>query len=255
MPEDLLSLAPPPADLLVPYGLDSRQFGELRFAKGNARDAIMMIIHGGFWRNRYDLAHTSHFCAALSALGFATWNIEYRRVGDEGGGWPGSLEDVRQAWRFIPQLARKYELSTNDAILIGHSAGAHLALCLAAYEHSVRAVVSLAGLVDLQRTWELHLSGNAAAEFLGGSPEDIPQHYASADPVKLPIPQAEQWIIYGAQDTVVPADFSRLYCEGKRNRGEDVSSLEIVKADHYDLIDPRSAAWPAVKGVILRLVS
>jgi acetyl esterase/lipase len=255
MPEDLLSVAPPPADLLVPYGADSRQFGELRLAQGNAQGAIIMNIHGGFWRNRYDLAHAGHFCAALSSLGFATWNIEYRRVGDEGGGWPGSLEDVRQAWHFIPQLARKYQLSTKDAILIGHSAGAHLALCLAAYEHSVRRVVSLAGLVDLERTWELHLSGNAAAEFLGGLPEDIPQRYACADPVKLPIPQAEQWIIHGAQDTVVPADFSRSYCEGKRNRGEDVALLEILKADHYDLIDPRSPAWPAVAGVILRLVS
>jgi pimeloyl-ACP methyl ester carboxylesterase len=99
------------------------------------------------------------------------------------------------------------------------------------------------------------LSGNAAAEFLGGSPEDIPQRYACADPVKLPIPEAEQWIIHGGQDTVVPADFSRSYCEGKRNRGEDVALLEILKADHYDLIDPRSPAWPAVEEVILRLVS
>ena len=255
MPEDLLNLAPSPADLLVPYGLDSHQFGELRFARGHAQDAIIMNIHGGFWRNRYDLAHAGHFCAALSAQGFATWNIEYRRVGDEGGGWPGSLDDVRQAWHFIGQLGEKYRLSAENAILIGHSAGAQLALCLAAYERSVRRVMSLAGVVDLERAWELHLSGNAAAEFLGGSPQDIPQCYASADPAKLRIPQAEQWIIHGADDVVVPRDFSRLYCEGKKNRGENVALLEIPHADHYDLIDPRSAAWPAVEGAVLRLVS
>jgi acetyl esterase/lipase len=255
MPDDLLTLAPPPADLRLPYGPDSRQFGDLRFAQGNAQGAIIMNIHGGFWRNSYDLAHAGHFCAALSAAGFATWNIEYRRVGDEGGGWPGSLEDVRQAWHFIPQLAGTYELPTKDAILIGHSAGAHLALCLAAYERSVRRVVSLAGIVDLQGAWELHLSGNAAGQFLGGSPEEIPHHYASADPVNLPIPQAEQWIIHGTQDNVVPVDFGRFYGERKRNRGEDVALLEISKADHFDLIDPRSAAWPTVESAILRLLS
>jgi acetyl esterase/lipase len=253
MPEDLLRLAPARADFRIPYGPNASQFGELRLAKSKGQHAIVMNVHGGFWRKKYDLAHAGHFCAALSAVGLATWNIEYRRVGEVGGGWPGALDDVRQAWRFIPQLAEKYDLSGEKVIVVGHSAGGHLALCLAAYERGVRAVVSLAGVVDLQRAWELQLSSNAVVEFLSGSPQDVPQNYRAADPMQLAIPEAAQWIVHGAQDDIVPPDFSHLYCERKKNQGENVHHLEIPKADHFDLIDPRAAAWPIVVNTILGL--
>ena len=89
--DDILSLASPPADERVPYGSDAHQFGDLRLPMGNGPHPVVMNIHGGFWRNEYDLTHAGHLCAALTAKGVATWNLEYRRIGNPGGGWPGTL--------------------------------------------------------------------------------------------------------------------------------------------------------------------
>src|SRR5690349_17499183 len=122
MPEELLELTSPPADLRLPYGPDAVQFGDLRFGHGERRDVIIMNIHGGFWRSQYDLTHAGHFCAALSESGFTTWNIEYRRVGNKGGGWPGTLDDIRRAWAHIPQLAADHDLPADKVIVTGHSA-------------------------------------------------------------------------------------------------------------------------------------
>ncbi len=214
-----------------------------------------MNIHGGFWRNKYDLQHAGHFCGALSAAGLATWNVEYRRVGDGGGGWPGTLDDVRAAWHCIPQLAAQHKLEAERMIVVGHSAGGQLAICLGAYEGSVRNIVALAGVLDLRRAWELHLSSNAVAEFLAGAPEDVPQHYGAADPMHLALPQTTQWLLHGAEDEVVAPDFSKAYHDRKNKLGEDVHLLGIPAADHFDLIDPRSAAWAAVESTIIRLIT
>ncbi|MBV8477598.1 MAG: alpha/beta hydrolase [Acidobacteria bacterium] len=254
MPEDLLKLAPPLPDLCIPYGPDPCQFGELRLASGKRQFATVMNIHGGFWRNKYDLKHAGHFCAALSAIGFAVWNIEYRRVNDPGAGWPASFNDICQAWRFIWRLEQEYEVSAQKIIVAGHSAGAQLALCLAAREPSLEAVVSLAGIVDLERAWHLRLSGDAVAEFLGGSPTEVPQHYRAADPMRLNLPGVLQTLIHGTEDTTVPAVFSRSYCKKKKKAGEDVRLVEISEADHFDVIDPRSAAWLTIEHKISELV-
>jgi acetyl esterase/lipase len=251
MPEDLLELTPPGADLRVPYGRDGNQFGELRFGQGKRRDVLIMNIHGGFWRNQYDLLHAGHFCAALTKAGFTTWNIEYRRVGDEGGGWPGTLDDVRLAWTFIPQLTANHDLRAHKVIVTGHSAGGQLALCLAAHDPSVQCVMSLAGVVDLERAWDLHLSSDAVAGFLRGAPQQVPHNYRAADPMQLPMGGCKQWILHGREDRDVPPDFSRRYWGRKQSRDEDVHLLEIRNADHFDLIDPRSAAWPTVESTII----
>ena len=91
MSEDILTLKPPPADVRLAYGSDPSQFGDLRLPKGKGPFPIAMNIHGGFWRAKYDLLHGGHLCAALTGKGIATWNLEYRRVGNPGGGWPGTL--------------------------------------------------------------------------------------------------------------------------------------------------------------------
>lgn len=256
--EDILKLAPPPADARLPYGKDTNQFGELRLPKSEAAAkksfAVVMNIHGGFWRSQYNLAHAGHLCAALTAKGLATWNVEYRRVGNPGGGWPGTFEDIANAYRFLPQIAKRYNLDATRVVVIGHSAGGQLALSLAAHERSVKAVISLAGVVDLQRAWEQHLSDDAVVGFLGGKPKDVPEHYEEADPMQLKIASATQWLIHGAADSVVPPPFSRNYAEHKKKRGEDVHYLEISTAGHYELIDPHSFAWPKVESTVFHLL-
>ncbi len=250
---DILDLAPPPADARLAYGSDPNQFGELRLPKTAGPLPLLMNIHGGYWRAKYDLKHAGSLCAALTGRRLATWNVEYRRVGNPGGGWPGTFDDVRSAYRYIPQIAQRYPVDPNRVLVAGHSAGAQLALCLAAHEPSLKHVVSLAGVVDLQQAWDLHLSDDAVVAFLGGEPATAAARYREADPMQLKI-SAVQWLIHGASDDTVPPFLSRNYTEQKRRRGENVHYLEVSTAGHFDLIDPRSTAWPKVEGTVLHLL-
>jgi acetyl esterase/lipase len=259
MSEDILTLAPPTADLRVAYGSDPNQFIDLRFPsrKQRAGYPLAMNIHGGFWRARYSLDHAGHMCAALKESGVATANVEYRRVGNPGGTWPGPFADVRSAYRFLVQSAGKHNFDVNNIAIMGHSAGGQLALCLAAHEPSILNVVSLAGVVDLQRAYRLGLSNNAVVEFLGGTAKEVPDHYREADPMELTIRQGRQRLIHGSADDIVPVAFSRAYVEHARDkhRAEKVRLIEIKGAGHFDLIDPRTAAWEEVRSCILQLLA
>jgi acetyl esterase/lipase len=251
--DDILSLPPPKADKRLAYGGDENQFADLRLPKAKGPHPLAISIHGGYWRAKYDLGYMGHLCAALTAKGIATANLEYRRVGNSGGGWPGTFVDVRAGYQFLSQNARKYELDAHRVVAIGHSAGGQLGLCLAAHETGVKAVISLAGVVDLQRAYALHLSNDAVVEFLGGTPSEVADHYREADPMKLGI-GARQWLVHGAEDDTVPPAFSQDYVTAKRQRKEDARLLAIEGAGHFDVVDPRSAAWKEVEKVVLEAV-
>jgi acetyl esterase/lipase len=264
MPQDILELAPPPADSRISYGPDAQHFFDLRRpvpAKSGAKQASPTVIniHGGYWRARYDLAHAGHLCAALTKAGLATINLEYRRVGNPGGGWPGTFDDLRSALRYLREHAAQLHLDPARFMLMGHSAGGQLALALAAHDHSsehgLRGAVSLAGVLDLQKAYDLHLSNDAVVEFLGGTPKQVPEHYAEADPMRLSI-KIPQWLIHGADDQVVPVEISRGYFAAKKARGEDVQLIEPPHTGHFEVIDPRSTAWADVlKTAMDRLVA
>ncbi len=261
MSDDILSRRPPPADKRLAYGADPNQFLDLRLpareGKGKGPSPIVINLHGGFWRAKYNLDHAGHLCAALTAVGLATANLEYRRVGNAGGGWPGTFADIRSAYQFLLQHAESEHLDRERIVVMGHSAGGQLALCLAAHEPSVKRVISLAGVVDLQQAYQFHLSHDAVAEFLHGTPSEVPEHYQEADPMRLSIPQARQCLIHGSVDDTVPAEFSRGYVREKRklSPAEDVSLVEVPGAGHVDLIDPGSAAWTQVEKVVHQLAT
>jgi len=259
MSDDILSLKPPPADLRLAYGSDSNQFLDLRLpspGKNKGPYALTINIHGGYWRAKYNLEHAGHLCAALTAKGLATANLEYRRVGN-GGAWPETFADIRSAYQFLLQNAQAHNLDTRRVVVMGHSAGGQLALCLASHEPGLTRVVSLAGVVDLQRAYQLHLSNDAVVEFLRGTPREVPDHYREADPMQLSIPQARQWLIQGSADDVVTPEFSREYVHAKQKRvgkdKEDAHLVEIAGAGHFDLIDPRTTAWERVEETVLQL--
>ncbi len=261
MSDDILSVPPPPADARLAYGSDPNQFLDLRVPRDKERNKapypLVINIHGGYWRAKYNLDHAGHMCAALAAKGLATANLEYRRVGNEGGAWPGTFADIRLAYRFLVQMAPTRNLDPRRSVAMGHSAGGQLALCLAAHEPGLTRVVSLAGVVDLQRAYQLHLSNDAVVEFLRGTPSEVPDHYHEADPMQLSLPQARQWLVHGSADDVVPPDFSRDYVSAKQKRSgkkkEDAHMLEIPGAGHFDVIDPRTPAWKQIEEVVLRL--
>src|SRR5579863_1451703 len=256
--DSILTLAPPPADARMAYGSDPNQFLDLRLPRDAKKFKgfypTVINIHGGFWRAKYNLDHAGHLCAALTSRGLATANLEYRRVGNKGGGWPNTFADIRSAYSFLLQNAHQHNFDPQKFLVIGHSAGGQLALCLAGHETSVTRVVSLAGVLDLQRTYQLHLSNDAVVEFLRGTPSQVPDHYREADPMQLSLSRGRQWLIHGSADDVVPPEFSREYVASKQNRRgtqtEDARLLEIRGANHYDLIDPRSKAWEQVQETV-----
>ena len=258
MSEDILNLPPPPPDQRIAYGSDPNQFLHLRFPGAKRKHAapLLICIHGGFWRAKYDLTHAGHMCAALSAKRITTANLEYRRVGNHGGGWPGSFADICSAYRFLLQNAGAYGIDPSRFVVMGHSAGGQLALCLAAQEPALHGFISLAGVVDLRRAFKLHLSNDAVVEFLGGTPSEVPGSYREADPMQLSI-QPQQWLIHGQEDDTVPPAFSRDYVAAKQTgmRKEDAHLIEIPAASHMDLIDPRSAAWKQVEQIVLQLTA
>jgi acetyl esterase/lipase len=252
--EDILSLVPPKADARVVYGRDGNQFVDLRMPKTKGPHPLAICVHGGFWRAKYDLGYFGHLCAALTAKGVATANVEYRRVGNAGGGWPGTFADIRAAYQYLTQKSTQYEFDVHRVIALGHSAGGQLALCLAAHEVGVKAVVSLAGVIDLMRAYELHLSNDAVVEFLGGTPKEAADHYREADPVRLAI-RTRQYLVHGAEDDVVPPAISKDYVAGKVKSKEDANLVLVEGAGHFEIVDPRSKAWVEVERVVMDCVS
>jgi acetyl esterase/lipase len=247
--DDILNLPPPKPDSRVAYGNDPNQFADLRLPKQKAR-GLALVIHGGFWRAKYDLAYMGHLCAALTEKGIVTANVEYRRVGNPGGGWPGSFSDIRSASQFLQQNAHQYGFEAKPIVVIGHSAGGQLALCLAAHEPKIKAAISLAGVVDLQRTYALHLSNDAVVEFLGGTPAEVADHYREADPMRLAI-SSRQALVCGSADDTVPPTFSHDYVAAKKKMHEDVCLKEVTDAGHFEVVDPRRDAGREVQRIVL----
>ncbi len=245
MGESIFDLVPPKADFRMQYGSDPLQFADVYVPLRLKPWPIAVNIHGGFWRAAYGLEHAAHFCAALAKAGFAAFNVEYRRVGNPGGGWPGTLDDIRSAYAYVKKHASNFGADPERLVVAGHSAGGHLAVLLSAREPSVRWVVTLAGVLDLERAYELHLSNDAVVEFLGGTPEQMPEHYRAASPIGLKV-NASQVVITGTDDDTVPSHISRDYVAKKKAAGEDVRLVEISGANHMDLINPRSRAFNAI---------
>jgi len=247
--EDILSKEPPPADERVHYGPGEFHFADARIPEGRGPFPVVFFIHGGYWRAKYDLTYAGHVCAALKKIGIASWNVEYRRIGNPGGAWPGTFEDIRGAYRSLHESGQKVlpRLDLKRVCVAGHSAGGQLALCLAAFEKSVTRVLSLAGVVDLHRAWELHLSNDAVVEFLGGSPTEVPDHYREASPIDKPIPQATQKLIHGTTDTSVPYEISQHYVERKKKQSEKVELITLPDTGHFEIVDPSSSVWNKVQ--------
>jgi acetyl esterase/lipase len=252
MPRDILELPAPPADRRLTYGPGALHFGDLRLPAGDGPHPAVVYIHGGFWRAKYGLDHAGHFCEALRSAGVATWNIEYRRVGQDGGGWPGTLDDVLRAARFIEQIARSHPIDLDRVLVAGHSAGGQLALWVAAQDAiELLAAVSFSGVVDLRRAFELHLGDGAVEEFLGVTPEQVPGRYDTASPIELLPIRIPQLLIHGTRDDVVPIELSERFSAASENC--EIRRLE--GADHFDAIDPRSAHWPVIAGALLGSLS
>jgi acetyl esterase/lipase len=210
------------------YGDDPSQVAELFEAERPL--GIAVVLHGGFWRDRYDRHLMDALCADLASRGWTAWNLEYRRLGS-GGGWPATCDDV---------AAGTGALAGRDAVAVGHSAGGHLALWAAA-EGLVRAAVAQAAVSDLREAERLSLSGGVVADLLGDAAA-----YAEASPFeRLPL-GVPQLLVHGEDDAIVPVSMSREYERAARAAGDDVELLALPGVGHFEHLDPGSEAWRAV---------
>ncbi len=188
---------------------------------------MAVLVHGGFWRARYGLELEHALAADLVARGWTVWNVEYRRLGD-GGGWPATYDDVRAAISALP-------VDADRVVAIGHSAGGQLAVRAAA-DVPLAGVVSQAGALDLYELWRRATSDGVVEQFLGGSPESVPDVFAAATPHPPDVPLL---LVHGALDEDVPVSVSRDFGGG----GEVVV---IEDEGHMEHLDPTSRCWRAV---------
>ncbi len=210
---------------------------------GSAPAPLVVLLHGGFWKQAYDRRHTRAVAAALSAEGFVVATPEYRRVGGTGG-WPATAQDVDAAVAAIPGLLAGLGIATTGMTVMGHSAGGHLALWLANQGHDVDRVVGLAPVGDLRAAARAGLGSDATQALLGGGPDEVPKRYDEADPATRlrTRPSCEVVVVHGADDDIVPLENSL----GLAKAHPFVDLRVVEGADHFDVVNPTSAAWPAV---------
>jgi len=235
------------------YGPFDSQVGDL-YLPAEGPSPVLCLLHGGFWRYPYGKEQMEDIASDFVRRGFAVWNIEYRRIGEDGGGWPGTLADVFTAIDFLAGLTcRDYPLDVSKVIVIGHSAGGHLALlsCLKTRPREITAstakvvpvaVAVLAGISDLIKVHELNAGNGSVASLLGGDPARFADRFRSASPMaQLPL-STRQLVLHGTDDTALPIELSRHYVDAARRAGDDVQFIELANMGHMEYLSPSSQA-------------
>jgi acetyl esterase/lipase len=250
------------------YGGDPVQYGVLHLPPGTGPVPVVVVVHGGYWRASYGLELGTPLAVDLTNRGLAAWNIEYRRVG-AGGGWPATFADVAAAVDLLPDAVQKAaagRLDLDRVVMLGHSAGGHLAAWAAsrdrlpdgsvAPEPRVRPVgtVAQAGVLDLVAAADQGLGGGAVVDLLGGTPVTVAGRYALGSPAAL-VPAAGPVVcVHGDADTVVPLDQSQRYVAAATDARGEARLRVLPGIDHFGVIDPGHPAWVAVREEVVGLL-
>lgn len=266
-PQDILKIPFTPAKYRFNYGEDSRQFGDLRIPESNGPYPVLVVIHGGCWTSKMaNIDFMSSFAQAFTEAGIATWNIEYNCIDNKSGGWPGTFLDVGKAVDYLKVLSPQYKLDLTKVVVIGHSAGGHLALWTGArhkitensdlYQHDplkLKAVVNIAGPGDLNLFQNLEekacmskvinlLIGNMQEHFLQCSPYEL-----------LPI-NTKQILITGEYDLAAPVESMHHYMNKAKDLGDYIEVVVIKNAAHFEVVDHRTEAWEIIKDTVIELL-
>ena len=250
---DLSKMPLPPAAVRIPYGRAPQQFGELRVPAGEGPFPVMVLIHGGCYQNAFDYVYITRLAAWLTEHGVATWTIEYRRLGDDGGGWPGTFQDVAAATDSLRQIATASRIDLERVYAAGHSAGGQLALWLATRQKlaessalftkdplPIHGVLGLAAITDLaQYRHGAPRSCHSSVEpLLGGTPEEVAIRYAETSPKeRLPI-GVPQVFIHGEKDPIVSTESVQAYADAAKNAGDKVVVLPLRSLGHFEASVP-----------------
>src|SRR5579872_3539458 len=230
------------------------QFGDLRLPAGAGRLPLVVNVHGGYWQAIYNLIHAGHLCADLARHGLASWNVEYRRLGDPGGEWPAPLDDVVGALDAVRTLAADYPLDLERVVLMGHSAGGHLALLAARQTSlSLRGVVSVAGVVDphwIDRVGDDH---GLIRRLLGAGPDQAPDRWRQASPRAL-LPLGFPYVLAcGTED--VHWEPNRTTAEAALAAGDAVELLAFEGAGHFEPVDPLTPEWAILRAKLVEVTA
>lgn len=253
-------------DRRVSYGDDPLQFGELRLPAGAGPWPVVVLIHGGCWEAEYDLVHLMPAAQALASAGFATWLPEYRRIGDSGGGWPGTFDDAARAVDFVRTLGRDDpRLDLERVVVAGHSAGGQLALWVASRRQgerlpspaananplAVRGAVPIAPIVDLAAYGAARGSCNASVmRVMGGTFAQFGDRYHAVDPARRIPVGTRVYIVHGAEDSIVPVEACQGFVQAARLAGDDARLVIVPDAGHFDLVSPGTIGWESVVAAI-----
>lgn len=269
---DLMALPVKAPDRTLPYGDESSHYGELRLPAGRGPHPVVVLVHGGCFRKDYASAQSIGAMAdALKGLGIATWSIEYRRLSEPGSGWPGTYRDVGAGLDHLRRLASPYRLDLRRVVVLGHSAGGHLAHWAAARPRlrpdsplhaanplRVRGVVNLAGRTDMTvgiGDYEATCGDMPVLRMLlGGLPDRVPERYAQVSlPGLLPL-GVRQVLVWGSRENFVPERQARDFQTAAHRAGDDVRLIIVPGAGHFETASPSSSAWPIVLGAIESLL-
>ncbi|MGZ6013568.1 MAG: alpha/beta hydrolase [Caulobacteraceae bacterium] len=254
-------------DAAVRYGPAPSQVAELFLPKTKGPHPVVVLFHGGCFLKRYEgFAQTSTLAADLAGRGYAVWNVEYRKLGEPGAGYPGTFQDVASGVDALRAEAPKYGLDLKRVIAVGHSAGGHLALWAASRAKlpagsplrtsdplKIGAVISLAGIGDLKGqagVWAIPCGDDTLSRLL-----DLPhrpQPYADTSPAELLPTGAKVVMVHGVFDPVMPPYTGREYAARVRKAGDQAEVAIIPDAAHFDLVIPTTPAWAAIVEILGR---
>jgi len=260
IPYDSVSaLRAPPPDRRIAYGSGPLQFGNLRLPKARGPFPVVLLIHGGCFLSEYSISHLQALEQALADSGFAVWSIEYRKVGDDGGGWPGTWDDVGRAADYLRTLAKQYPLDLRRVVAVGHSAGGTLALWLptrrqlpsgsplrSAQPIEIRGVLALAPAADLETLHTQGVCNNVIDKLIGGSPASVPERYRQVSPMLLMPIGVPQIIVVGAQDARWGPGGRAYNARAVATKDPLVRFVDVPTAGHFDVIAPTTGTWPIV---------
>jgi acetyl esterase/lipase len=270
-PQEVDQLPSKKADTIVQYGEDELQFAELRLPKGEGPFPVIIVVHGGCWYSPYaDLKNTAAIADALRDEGYATYNVEYRRFDNAGGGWPNTILDVGKAIDYLRILAPKFNLDLNKVVSYGHSAGGHLAFWLGTRNQRIEGddlyienplpikgivgVGSINDLVEFEKIDTSTCGEVVVVKLMGGKVEVQPKRYQEASPIlNLPL-GTPQILITGESDNIVPSYLGEAYTKAAKEAGDNVKHIVVKDAAHHEYNAPEKPPYQHILNAVEELM-
>jgi acetyl esterase/lipase len=263
---DYMALSGPPPTQHIAYGTAPSQYVELFKPQGNGPFPVVLLVHGGCWVKRYGgIVQMRNLAGPLTAQGIAVWNVEYRRVDEAGGGYPGTFEDMIAAVDLFISKAAEHHLDTSRVVAMGHSAGGHLVQWLAGRAKipatsplyrpapfTPREIIALGSIGDLRNRVDKagQVCGIDVTQLTGPATAARPDIYSDTSAAELMPNGSHTTLINGDLDSVSPPESAEAYAARARAAHDSVETLILPNASHFDEVSADSPAFALILPVI-----